>query len=364
MSAGPERAPWVRDGTGPGMVNAHTHLYSALASFGMPEPTPPPRDFREILRAVWWRLDRALDERTLVAGARLYAAEALLAGTTTLVDHHESPGMIEGSLDLLAEACVAIGIRAVLCYGATERNGGREEAEAGLGECRRFIHANRRPLVRGVVGLHASFTVSDETVREAGRLCAELGTVMHVHVAEDRCDLEDARARGHAGPLERLFDLEALPPGSILAHGVWLDREQVASCERAGVWLVHNPRSNRHNRVGEARALDASRRVALGTDGFPADLETEWAALPPDPPRAASRALAGHALVAERFAPASLDGDQVTRLESRVERVTVGGVTVVEAGRLVNADLEELRAHAREIAPELWRRVERLSWPD
>ena len=71
--------------------------------------------------------------------------------------------------------------------------------------------SRRRPhLLRGLVGLHASFTVSDETVREAGELARELGTVVHVHVAEDLADVDDARRRGAAGPLERLLSLGAL----------------------------------------------------------------------------------------------------------------------------------------------------------
>ena len=134
----------------------------------------------------------AIDEASLRAAARLYVAEALLHGTTTLVDHHESPRLIEGSLDVLADACHELGARALLCYGATERNGGRDEASRGLTECRRFIETNSRPLVRGVVGLHASFTVSDETLREAAALCRELDSVVHVHLAEDRADVEDA----------------------------------------------------------------------------------------------------------------------------------------------------------------------------
>ena len=121
---------------------------------------------------MWWRLDRALDAESLRAAARDYVARALLAGTTTLVDHHESPNLIEGSLSILAEACDDLGVRAVLCYGATERNFGREEAQRGLAECRRVPAS---PLVRGLVGLHASFTVSDETMREAGALARELG---------------------------------------------------------------------------------------------------------------------------------------------------------------------------------------------
>ena len=101
----------------------------------MPQPAPPPENFLEILGKVWWRLDKAIDAGSLQAAARDYVARALLAGTTTLIDHHESPNMIEGSLAILGEACQALGIRAVLCYGATERNFGRKEAIRGLAEC-------------------------------------------------------------------------------------------------------------------------------------------------------------------------------------------------------------------------------------
>ena len=127
-------------------------------------------------------------------------------------------------------------MRAVLCYGATERNGGRDEARRGLAECRRFIESNTRPLVRGVVGLHASFTVSDETIREAGALCRELGTVLHVHVAEDRADVEDARRRGYRGPARAAAGARRAVRGSILAHGVHLTRDQVRTASDA--WLL------------------------------------------------------------------------------------------------------------------------------
>ena len=122
-----------------GFVNAHTHLYSGLAPFGMPASAEPPADFMAILERVWWRLDRALDAQALRFSAQWYVAEALQLGTVGLIDHHESPNLIEGALDILADVCQAAGLPAVLCYGATERNGGREEATRGLAECRRFI---------------------------------------------------------------------------------------------------------------------------------------------------------------------------------------------------------------------------------
>ena len=127
---------------------------------------------------------------------------------TTLVDHHKSPNLIEGSLPIVAEACAGLGVRALLCYGASERNFGREEGRRGLEACRRVAAS---PLLRGLVGLHASFTLSGETIREAGALARELGTIVHVHVAEDRADVDDARRRGFAGPLERLLSLRRCP---------------------------------------------------------------------------------------------------------------------------------------------------------
>lgn len=248
------------------IVNAHTHVYSGLARFGMPPPEPRPNSFAEILERVWWRLDRALDERSLRAAARLYVAEARLAGTDVLIDHHESPNFIEGSLDVIADACQELGLSALVCYGATERNGGTAEAQRGLDECRRFIARNRRPLVRGAVGLHAAFTVSDATIRAAGNLCRDLGVPLHVHVAEDGID---------KGGFARLVANDALMPGSILAHGVHLTESEVREAENRGCWLVQNPRSNRANGVGYASVLRASSRVALGTDGFPSRIDDE-----------------------------------------------------------------------------------------
>jgi cytosine/adenosine deaminase-related metal-dependent hydrolase len=329
-----------------GSVNAHTHLYSALAPLGMPDATTiEAAGFLDLLERLWWRLDRALDRATLRASARLYAAEARVRGTAVLVDHHESPNFIEGSLDVIADACQELGICAVLCYGATERNGGPDEARRGLAECRRFIETNTRPLVRGVVGLHASFTVSDETIREAAAVCEELGTVMHVHVAEAMVDVEDANERGYAGPVERLHALGALPPGSILAHGVHLTQAQVRMVDELGCWLVQNPRSNRSNKVGYPHGLAASARVALGTDGFVSDMAEELKVLldearihGEDEEVARARLDAGHRLVAERWGP-SIEPPAVSQPQS--------------IARLMPA----IRAEASDAAARLWARI-------
>lgn len=348
-----------------GAACAHTHLYSGLARYGMPPAAPPPKNFLQILERVWWRLDLALDTEALRVSAQDYVARALLAGTTALVDHHESPNLIEGSLAILAEVCDQLGMRALLCYGATERNFGPDEAVRGLAECRRVP---RSPLLRGMVGLHASFTVSDDTVREAGALARELDTILHVHVAEDAADVDDARARGFDGPLERLAALDALVPGSILAHGVHLSRAQVELADARSCWLVQNPRSNEGNNVGYAGNLRYSNRVALGTDGWNGDMAEEEAALfrlakVHGDDRAAPRLATGHALIAERFAAASQPltpgalGDLVVRENGRVRYVIVGGRIVVENGRLAGGDMDSISASAQKHAARLWGRM-------
>lgn len=358
----------------PGFVNAHTHVYSALAPYGMPAPAEPPQDFVEILERVWWPLDRALDAHALDVSARLYVAESLAAGTTVLVDHHESPNFVEGSLDVIADACQSAGMRALLCFGATERNGGRDEARRGLGECRRFVLENRRRLVRGAVGLHASFTVSDETIREAGALCRDLGVPLHVHLAEDRADVDDARARGYAGPLQRFIELGALVPGSILAHGVHLTRDEVAMAADAGAWFVQNARSNRGNRVGYPAALASVSRVALGTDGYPSDMLVEAQAAidtgaeQGEPPTLAHARLShGRALAAAALglaAPADAPPGDATLAASRaacLAHYQVDGRDILHDGRLLTADLDALRAEARREAPRLWARLREVS---
>ncbi|MCC6337301.1 MAG: amidohydrolase family protein [Myxococcales bacterium] len=358
----------------PGAVNAHTHLYSGLAPLGLPAPKVPPEDFVQILERIWWKLDRALDEELLRVSARYALAEAVLTGTTTLLDHHESPNFIEGSLDVLAAAADEVGARLAVTYGATGRNFGREEERRGLGECARFVKSNRRPQVKGLVGLHASFTVSDECVREAGALAEQLGVGVHVHVAEDGADVEDARRRGYAGPLERLLDLGALPPGSLIAHGVHLTAAQVKRADEAGLWFLQNPRSNEGNKVGYPSALAASSHVALGTDGWPAEMDVEAQALfrlgaAHGDAQAVleARTQAGWALASHLFgaklgvAEAGADADVVVSVPGQKPRhVLVAGRPVVVDGRLVSADVEEVRAKAREAAPRLWKRMESL----
>lgn len=398
----------------PGNVCAHTHAYSALAR-GMPFRLAPPRDFIGILRRVWWRLDRALDEASIRASARVAAMEALLAGTTTLVDHHASPGAIDGSLDILADEFARLGIRAILAYETSDRDG-VALARAGIEENRRFlarVAATSPPLARGFVGAHASFTLSDATLEACVDLARSSGRGLHVHVAEDAADQRDAAATHGLAVLERLERAGALDPAPVLAHGVHLGRAEAALFRASRATLVHNPRSNMNNAVGRAPLGLLGPRVALGTDGIGADMfeesrlghlrhleeraatsDTDGPFGPEDagstaPAWPLARLTAGARLVGEAFgepsfgrivagAPAdlvvldypaptpvsreTLSAHWTFGLSARAVRdVLVAGRVVVRDRRLATADQEGLAAEARTVAGRLWERLDAIA---
>ena len=239
-------------GTTPGFVCAHHHLYSALAR-GMPAPPVSPTTFTEVLEQLWWRLDTALDLEMIRWSAMLGALEALESGTTAIVDHHESPNAIEGSLDVVADACREVGVRVVCAYGVTDRHGA-DGARRGLEENERFLRAGGR----GLVGVHAAFTCSDETLAAAAGLARDLGVGVHIHVAEGQVD-------GDAG--ERLAELA--DESWLLVHAVHLATELPGT-------IAHNPRSNMNNAVGYARPAERPNPIVLGTDGIGADMLDEF----------------------------------------------------------------------------------------
>jgi putative selenium metabolism protein SsnA len=256
----------------PGNVCAHHHLYSAL-SRGMPYRLAAPVTFTEILQRIWWRLDRALDEQAIRASALRGGLDALRAGTTTIVDHHASPHAIDGSLDIIAETLEQLGVRSVLCYEVSDRDG-PERAAAGIAENRRFL-TRSAGLARGMVGAHASFTLSDDTLGElvdAARL-ADVG--VHIHVAEDAADQADARARCGHGVVQRLDAAGVLTDRALLAHCVHVAPAEIHAVVDTGATVVCNPRSNMNNAVGHSPFNHVRDRVALGTDGIGGDMFTE-----------------------------------------------------------------------------------------
>ena len=235
----------------------------------MPAPPRQPTDLLSILHQVWWRLDAALDLEMLRWSATLGALEALQCGTTAIIDHHEGPNAIEGSLQVIADACADVGVRVMCAYGVTDRwqdDGSlwpddttpppamTAAARRGLEECARFINAGGT----GMVGVHAAFTCSDETLEAAANTANDLGVGVHIHVAEGAIDTP-AGAR-----LQRLAADDWL-----IVHCVHLDRDLPGT-------LAHNPRSNMNNAVGYARPAARGNTVVLGTDGIGGDMLEEF----------------------------------------------------------------------------------------
>ena len=252
----------------PGLIDLHHHLYSAFAR-GL-APATPPRDFGQVLDGLWWRLDRALSPETVRLSALLGAADCIRWGCTTLFDHHASPTCIRGSLSTIAEALEEAGLSAVLCYEISDRNG-HHEALAGLDENLDFIAGHQdHPSLRGTLGLHASFTVSDETLDAIAERRPK-GCGCHVHVAEDRLDLQVSEVAFGAAPIERLHRWGLLDERALLVHGIHLTAADRAVVADSSSVIVHCPESNANNGVGR---LDVERvaaegcTVALGTDGM------------------------------------------------------------------------------------------------
>jgi len=257
----------------PALINCHTHLYSNLAR-GISLRGHPPKNFPEILKKLWWRLDRALNEDDVYYSALVGLIDSAKCGVGTIVDHHSSPNACLGSLDRIEQAFHEVGLRGVLCYETSDRNG-REKALEGFRENVHFIERTRRrtddDLVTSCFGLHASFTLSDRTLQRCVEANQSLRAGFHVHVAEDRCDVEDARRRYGKSPVRRLRDLGVLDERSLAAHCVRVTAADIAALARHKINVVHNPQSNCNNAVGAAKLLEMVRQgvlVGLGSDGY------------------------------------------------------------------------------------------------
>ena len=381
----------------PGNICAHTHFYGAYAR-GLAIPGPAPKDFPEILQRLWWPLDKALDERSVRYSALVCLVDAIKHGTTTLIDHHASPNFIDGSLDVIADAVEQAGLRAVLCYEVTDRDGDAR-AQAGIQENVRFLKDSAaRPMVRGTFGLHASLTLSDATLEACADAAAGLNTGFHIHVAEHEADEEDSLRKCGERVVHRLHRLGILGPRTIVAHAVHTDEAERALLKDTGTWVSHQPRSNMNNGVGAApidRMREEGQRLVLGNDGFSNNMWAEWKAAyllhkvaNRDPRRApgdfiAQMAAQNNARLAEVF----FAGETIGRLvpgavadvilvdyhpftplsegnlpwhilfgfeASMVTTTIAGGKVLMRDRRLLTLDEAQIAAEARAYAPTVW----------
>ncbi len=383
----------------PGLVNAHMHFYSTLVR-GLGKAAPS-GCFQEVLENLWWRLDRKLTLDDVEVSAKVILLDAIRKGTTTLVDHHASPGAVRGSLGRIAKAVRETGLRSCLCYEVSDRDGA-SVAEAGLEENAAFARecaVANDPQLRALFGLHAAFTLSDETLAKAARLGHDLGVGFHVHVAEAASDVASNRERFGKTSVRRLVDHGILRPGSIAAHAVHCDDADKDALAACGAWVVTNPQSNLNNAVGIADVLGLVRRgvpVGLGTDAMTVGMLEElrvglWAqhlrqenpscgfleltgALFVQNPRIASalwgfpigtlaEGAAADVILVDYLPPTPLNGETVLGhlvfgLSQAAVDTTICGGRVLMHGRRLEIDLDEvaLAAESRRLATALWER--------
>ena len=257
----------------PGIVCSHNHFYSGLARGIMANIKPCP-DFVSILQNVWWRLDRALDEESLHSSGMVCVLEAIKAGTTSVIDHHASPAFIKGSLNVLKACYEKAGLRGILCYETTDRNG-PEGMRAGVAENIEFAQSidaakaeNSRYLVEAAIGGHAPFTLNDDALSMLADALTTTGRGFHVHVAEDRYDGAYSHHLYEKNLLPRLESFGLINAKALLAHCVHLEDAEIDIINAHDAFVLHNARSNMNNSIGYAEKLSAFKNVALGTDGI------------------------------------------------------------------------------------------------
>ncbi|TKJ37613.1 chlorohydrolase [candidate division LCP-89 bacterium B3_LCP] len=383
----------------PGMINAHMHFYSTFAR-GLSKAKPA-RNFNEVLQNLWWRLDKVLTLDDCYISALIILIEAIKNGTTTLIDHHASPGAVAGSLEKIAQAVRQTGLRACLCYETSDRDG-EEIARQGLQENTGFIRRSNEGQddhIRALFGLHAAFTLSDATLKEASRLGCDLKAGFHLHVAEALSDQQYSEDNFNMRVVERLHKFGILGPQSIAAHCVHLNDHERQILAETDTTVVHNPQSNLNNAVGIMDLMKLSGsgiRVGLGTDAMTVNMTEElrtalWAQhlLQKNPtigfqqvtstlfqnnPTIASRiwgfnigniaeGYAADLILKKYLPPTPLDDDSVLGhivyglSQVPVDTTIVAGSVLMEDRKLlINVDEAEIAAEARSLTQSLWDR--------
>ena len=263
----------------PAFINTHEHIYSALAR-GLSIKGYAPNGFLEILDGLWWTIDRNLDNDLTKLSAEATYLECIKNGVTTIFDHHASFGEISGSLFAIEEAARDFGVRSVLCYEISDRDG-KEKALASIKENVDFAkHALslKDDFVKGMMGMHASFTISDETME----LCRkekpkEIG--YHIHVAEDILDLHRCLKEHGKRIVDRLYDWDVLGEKTLLAHCIYVNPHEMDLIRDTNTMVVHNPESNMGNACGCPPTMEIVHKgilTGLGTDGYTHDMIESW----------------------------------------------------------------------------------------
>ena len=383
----------------PGFICTHHHFYSTMAR-GMGIPGEPASNFVEILERLWWKVDRALDEEDITLSAQLPLIDCIRNGTTTVIDHHASPSMRDGSLDLIENAVRQAGLRASLCYEVSDRN----VAGGGVAENERFIKKVGKGdgQIAAMMGMHASFTMSDATIEECVGIARDAGVGCHVHVAEDAADREDSLTKYKMPTVNRLQKLGVAGEQSIFVHCVHIDDSEMDILAATKTSVVHNPESNMNNAVGVTPVLKLLKKgvlVGLGTDGMGSDMLAQMRCayllhrLANHDPRVAfleapQLLLQNNAAIAERqfglqlgeiaegrpadlaiidyqpptpLSEANFLGHLIFGLvDATVDTTVCNGKILMKGKQILSMDEKDMAARSREFAPKMWKRLQEL----
>jgi putative selenium metabolism protein SsnA len=383
----------------PGFICTHHHFYSTMAR-GMSIPGEPAENFVEILERLWWKVDRALDEDDIILSAQIPLIECIRNGTTTIIDHHASPSMRDGSLDLIESAVRQAGVRGSLCYEVSDRNipGG------GIAENERFIKkvSMGDGQIAAMMGMHASFTMSDATIEQCVGIARDAGVGCHIHVAEDAADRADSLAKYNMPTVNRLQKLGVTGEKSIFVHCVHVDEAEMEILAETQTIVVHNPESNMNNAVGVTpllKLLDKGVLVGLGTDGMGSDMLVQMRCayllhrLANHDPRVAfleapQLLLQNNTAIAKRqfglqlgeiaeglpadlaildyqpptpLSEANFLGHLIFGLvDATVDTTVCRGKILMQGKQIQSLDEERLAARSREIAPQMWKRLQEV----
>ena len=259
----------------PGLINAHTHIYSALAR-GLSIDGYNPTSFYEVLDGQWWYIDRNLDLEATKASAQALVIDSIKQGVTTIFDHHASYGEIPGTLHTIAEESKRLGLRSCLCYEVSDRDG-EEKCLQAIQENADFItecEKNKDPMLAAMFGGHALFTISDKTFdRMAAANSGRVG--YHIHVSEGMNDVYDSLQNYGRRPVQRLQDHGILGPKTILGHCIHVNTAEMDIIKATDTMCVNNPESNMGNAVGISPVLQLYKKgilIGLGTDAYTNDM--------------------------------------------------------------------------------------------
>ncbi len=248
----------IIDGQGkmllPGLINFHTHIYSMLIR-GY-DIGAKPVTFQDVLDQIWWKFDRHLNLEDLRLSAALYSDECLLNGVTAVIDHNAS-GVIQGSLEALEDG---LKLPSLLCFETSDR--------FDINLC---LEENSRQYL----GLHASLSLSDETLNKA-KIQPQ---PVHIHVAESMEDETDSWSQYDHSVVRRLKQHGLLRKDSILAHCVNVDFEEAKLIGENQCLIALNPSSNMNNAVGTfpySLFKDNNIQLLVGTDGLGSNIARAW----------------------------------------------------------------------------------------